>query len=115
MAGQSPRRRAASLVGPLRPCRWQREPGRRWSLGRSLAGTTVLSHNAISLIAASGRRPAAGALTVASASLRAPARRRSPRDPRNRRCARPKAAWRDALPRTDFASGGRGGLPSGRA
>jgi len=27
---------SASLVGPLRPCRPESEPGRRWSLGRSL-------------------------------------------------------------------------------
>jgi len=55
-ARRSPRRRTASLVGPLRPGRQECELGRRWSFGRSLSEAEDHSHPAPSLIAASGRR-----------------------------------------------------------
>jgi hypothetical protein len=55
-ARRSPRRRAVSLVGTLRPGRPIGEPGRRWSLSRSKSEAIGSAIRAPSLIAASVRR-----------------------------------------------------------
>jgi hypothetical protein len=85
---KSPRRRAASLGGPLRP---GRRSENRAVAGRSVAGADRLWLHRGALLRSSppaGGGPVAGARDLPKATVQAPARRRSPLGPsKSRWCA----------------------------
>jgi len=106
---KSPRRRAASLGGTLRPGRKDCQPGRRWIARRSPSKPRVLPFRA-----PRSSPPAGGDPPPGLAGWQKPHGESRPGgvlcgDPRNRvGVHRPWADFCTTLPRTDFASGGQG-------